>query len=273
MPLRIQLLMRPPLRLVHHLAKSGGTLISRCLGCMQNLVLLSEVHPLDSDKLGLIPHPLLQAHVWFNLFTTEQIREWETQGFPSFAEAIALVEQRVVEQEKILVLRDWNHLDCLGQPFWEPTQVLSTKKCLESQFDCREIATVRHPIDQWCSMQNIPALKHISLESYLTGYWDFLRACGEEMAIFRYEDFCQDPEKIMLLMCESLSIPYDANFIDKWMDYTCITGDTGNFHHTAIRAKIYPRSPELLQKFNDNPDYANVRDYLGYDENGVKVAT
>ena len=33
---------RPTLRLVHHMARSGGTLISKCLGCMTGVLLLSE---------------------------------------------------------------------------------------------------------------------------------------------------------------------------------------------------------------------------------------
>ncbi len=38
----------PVVRLVHHLARSGGTLISRCLGCMSGVLLLSEIHPLGT---------------------------------------------------------------------------------------------------------------------------------------------------------------------------------------------------------------------------------
>jgi len=36
---------KPRIRLLHQLGRSGGTLISRCLGSMQGVVLLSEIHP------------------------------------------------------------------------------------------------------------------------------------------------------------------------------------------------------------------------------------
>ena len=36
----------PPIRVVHHWACSGGTIISRSLAQLPNVVLLSEVHPL-----------------------------------------------------------------------------------------------------------------------------------------------------------------------------------------------------------------------------------
>ena len=36
---------KPTIRIIHHFACSGGTLISRCLSSMPNVFLLSEVHP------------------------------------------------------------------------------------------------------------------------------------------------------------------------------------------------------------------------------------
>ena len=39
---------KPGIRILHHMARSGGTIISRCLGCMKDVILLSEIHPLGS---------------------------------------------------------------------------------------------------------------------------------------------------------------------------------------------------------------------------------
>ena len=44
---------KPVIRLIHHFACSGGTLVSKCLSVMPNVFLLSEVHPhsdLQKDK-------------------------------------------------------------------------------------------------------------------------------------------------------------------------------------------------------------------------------
>jgi hypothetical protein len=34
------------LRMIHNMARSGSTLVCKCLGCMEGVVLLSELHPL-----------------------------------------------------------------------------------------------------------------------------------------------------------------------------------------------------------------------------------
>ena len=44
---------KPKLRIIHHLACSGGTLISKCLSALPNVYLLSEVHPHTSLALDV----------------------------------------------------------------------------------------------------------------------------------------------------------------------------------------------------------------------------
>jgi len=42
--------------LIHNLPRSGGTIISKCLGAQKNVILLSEIHPeafLISKKMGV----------------------------------------------------------------------------------------------------------------------------------------------------------------------------------------------------------------------------
>ena len=39
------------LRLVHNLPKTGGTIISKCLGAQKNVVLLSEIHPRGQEMI------------------------------------------------------------------------------------------------------------------------------------------------------------------------------------------------------------------------------
>src|SRR5918996_211348 len=61
---------RSPLRLLHQMARSGGTVISRCLACMSGVALLSEVH---ARATGFVD-PLAQAQAWFAPFGRA---EWE----------------------------------------------------------------------------------------------------------------------------------------------------------------------------------------------------
>src|SRR5512145_1245226 len=77
---------RPPLRLLHHMARSGGTLISKCLGCMSGVVLLSEIHPLGTNHFN----PLLQAQRWYGLLSTQDLIDLKGRGRIGFADAIEL---------------------------------------------------------------------------------------------------------------------------------------------------------------------------------------
>ena len=43
---------KPVIRIIHHLACSGGTLISKCISAMPNVYLLSEVHPFTDLGIG-----------------------------------------------------------------------------------------------------------------------------------------------------------------------------------------------------------------------------
>ena len=73
------------------MARSGGTLISRCLGCMDKVVLLSEIHPLG----GSVHNPLLQAYEWFGLFENAEVKGCLSREY-TFLEAFELIYQRVM---------------------------------------------------------------------------------------------------------------------------------------------------------------------------------
>lgn len=114
-------------------------------------------------------------------------------------------------------------------------------------------------------MQNTPNLSNITLTDYLAGYWNFLETCGPSMTFIHYEDFCQDPNREMELICEALELDYDRSFIDHWMSYFTITGDIEQLDkNNQIRLKIYPKNSEILKIFEDNQDYHKIISFLNY---------
>ena len=62
---------KPVLRVLHHMARRGSTVISRCLGSMDDVVLLSEIHPYGCS----VHNPVLQATEWFQMFTENELQE------------------------------------------------------------------------------------------------------------------------------------------------------------------------------------------------------
>jgi hypothetical protein len=254
---------RPTLRLIHHMARSGGTLISKCLGCMSGVVLLSEIHPLGTKQFN----PLIQAQRWYGLLSTHDLVELKARGRVGFVDAIELIRRRAEDCSQRLVIRDWSHLDFTGVPFVpKPAHRLLTAEALASRYDLRQVCTVRHPLDQWLSLSKLAVMQgHIDLAAFLTGYRRFAEvAVG--IGFQRYEDFTAAPAAAMKALCSSLQLKFDRHFAERWREYTFVTGDvSGNRGGGEIRP--VPRRPVaagLLTTLAANDDYRASLELLGY---------
>ena len=254
---------RPTLRLVHHMARSGGTLISRCLGCMSGVLLLSEIHPLGTAQFN----PLVQAQRWYGLLSSQDLAELRARGRISFVDAIDLIYRRAADAGQRLVIRDWSHLDFTGVPFVaRPAYRLLTAEALAGRFELRQVCTVRHPLDQWLSLRQL-AVVHgkLSLDGYLAGYRRFAEQ-AREIGFFRYEDFAADPSAIMKELCRRLEVRFDRHFTERWSSYAFVTGDVaGSRGGTEIQPA--PRrvvEPALLEQLAASPDYRASLELLGY---------
>ena len=251
-----------PIRILSNLARAGGTLISKCVGCMDNIVLLSEIHPLDRK----FHDPLIQAQSWYKLLRPEEVH-----GKPfDFIDAIRLIEQRCTERGKTLVIRDWAHLDFIGVPFIaRPACRLQLTELLAREFPIAQYALARHPVDQWLGTARLAVMRgKLGLEPFLAGYRRFAEQCVKT-GFMRYEDFTRAPEKEMRKLCIHLKLDFDARFIERWPDNRHVTGDmSGTSRGSGLRdIRPLPRQPidpALLGKFRANPDYRQAIALLGY---------
>ena len=250
------------------MARSGSTLMCKCLGCMEGVVLLSELHPGAWRRFN----PLKQAEEWFGLLTPGETAEILQQSDINYTKAIELIEQRCMERGHTLVLRDWAHLDYTGYPFvsnpgYQP--MLYTE--LAGHFDIIRISTTRDPVSQWQSLMQL-TLMHESLQSgafslaqYLSGYRKYAELCVAT-GFIRYEDFLRKPDLAMRKLCEHLQIKFDPGFIKNWPAYHTITGDIAN-PRSSHKIKMPPKrpvEPELRKQFLANADYHHACELLGY---------
>jgi hypothetical protein len=258
---------RPALRLVHHMARSGGTLISRCLGCMSGVLLLSEIHPLGTAQFN----PLVQAQRWYGLLSSQDLAELKARGRIAFADAIDLIYRRAADAGQRLVIRDWSHLDFTGVPFVaNPAYRLLTAEALAGRFELRQVCTVRHPLDQWLSLRQLTVVHgKLSLDAYLAGYRRFAEQ-ARAIGFFRYEDFAADPGAVMKELCRRLDVRFDRHFAERWSSYAFVTGDVAG-SRGGCQIRPVPRravEPGLLDQLSASPDYQTSLELLGYDHPG-----
>lgn len=252
-------------------------MISKCLGCMNGVMLLSETHP---EALGRWSNVLGQAREWHALTTPQECKAWLTRG-TGYADIIAQLNVRAEARASRLLLREWTHLDFAGVPFATPTQEPVATRALEERFSLRVVDTVRHPIDHWLSIRKIETMRALTLEAHLAACAAYARetaAIAGRLAdpsahtLLKYEDFCADPGASLRAMCQTLELGFDEGWASGWADNRHVTGDTADSRGNRRRAiaPLEPRErPEgLLEACLANPDYRDACDAWGYDPGG-----
>ncbi|MDZ4728943.1 MAG: hypothetical protein SH820_03260 [Xanthomonadales bacterium] len=229
---------------------------------MKDVVLLSEIHPLGSRMFN----PLQQAMEWYGLLQAAEF-EAASRDKISFSAAIALVAERCIDQGKILVLRDWNHLDFIGLPFVQPAYRPLLTESLQADFDLIRFASVRHPLDQWLSLTSNPVFANrLGVGKYLKSVRRFSEMAAAT-GFLHFEDFTADPDTALQQLCKALELPFDASYRDRWANYTNITGDVLPGRAQSSEIKPLPRQntdPQLQQAFTVRADYPRILQMMNY---------
>lgn len=254
------------IRVLHHLARTGGTLISKCLAAMESVALLSEVHP---NGMQLID-PVAQARDWLGLIGPQEAKDLQSKG-ASFTDIIRVAHTRARDHGKLLVVRDWTHLDYTAVPFRSaPTYRLTTSETLSETFSAvHKTASVRHPIDEWLSLRRLRIMAgRLTVHEYMRGYRRFAEAAAE-IGFVRYEDFTAEPDTALRFICDALQVPFDSTYTARWADYDRITGDVSRTGDA--KKEIRPQSPkqyslDIVREFTSSPDFSPAMNLLGYDE-------
>lgn len=258
---------KPVVRILHHMARSGGTIISKCLGCMGGVILLSEIHPFGYKKQYF--NPLWQAHHWFGLLRPMDLNKIKVGSPLGFQDAINMICERCMERNLTLVIRDWSHIDFTGWPHnMNPSYKLSTAYALSPYCKIINAATVRHPIDQWISFRESQSWvgKEYPIERYLFGYRKFAEVASR-IGYVKYEDFVENPSHALKKICTMLHVSFDPEYTINWRNYKSITTAPGprDSGSTIFKRPRRELSEELLGSFLNNKDYYISINLLGYD--------
>lgn len=246
-------------------------MISRCIGCMDEVLLLSEIHP----------HAKAQSMLGFSIIT--QAKKWHKLPLPAhlvedmpFVEKVNIIQQCCIEQGKDLVLRDWAHVDFIGPPVTRsPAGIFSLNQLLKDQFDVVACALVRHPMDMWLSVSRmkIIAQNKIDYKKFLQAYKSYLIQLGKTPVI-KFEEFTHKPGETMQRISDHLQIRFDSEFVHNWPRNRLLTGDMKHVSRaggsTEIKVLQRRQVPTVMnQAMRQNPNYTWILQHLDYQHDAI----
>ena len=240
------------IRLIHNLPRSGGTIMSKCLGAQKDVVLLSEIHPNGVEILKRmnkecdLGDPIFQAQEWNDLFEKEEYEKIKNFNY-DFEEKIQLIVEKVEKKNKKLIIRDWSFVDYFGIPFIQPTYKNSIIESLNKKFDILNFYILRHPLELYIScFKSLSFFKdNYKFDFFIKGYENFFSDTLKDK-IFTYEDFNNNPQDNLKKMCKILKINFDDDFIEN-LKKIKLTGDVKAVASTNIETKN-DVAPILIKK-------------------------
>ncbi|WP_207916078.1 sulfotransferase [Aquabacter spiritensis] len=250
---------RPPVRTIHHLACTGGTLISRCIAAQPNVQVLSEVDPLS-------PMRQQQSFVPSDLIALAQRGSRPPDAdvlVKIFLSGLSVLYEDARGRGHDLVLRDHSHSHFSYGPALPARS--SLRDIVVEAFPVRSVLTVRHPFDSFLSLKNNGWL-HFSpqtLHEYAVRYHAFLDHY-QGLECVRYEDFVADPAGQMQRICSVLALAYDSDFLHTFSAIK-LSGDSGRKgSFIAPRARRSHRD-ELAQEAAASDAFGALLGRLGYE--------
>lgn len=239
-------------------ARSGGTLLNRCLGSLHSTVVLSEVNPLGSGGGASIKAdtPYDQALRWYGI----HLKSREFSG--SILELLTICKQRGLS----LIVRDWsivNFVPMQQNNYKAPYKFLAVES-LEGSGNMAAFAFVRDAIDVFLS-------QGAEIHSFSTNYLRYVKAIVDlKVPVFKYEDFCQSPETILKSICALGGINFSESFWN-FPSFSNVNGDVqvkgksrGGRHDKIV---VLPRKRISAQKgklINNCEELKEANELLGY---------
>ena len=257
------------MRYLHSIGRCGSTIVSRCLGAMQGVILLSEIHPEQSAY-----DPLLEAKNWYGFPSEEEYSELVLRL--SFYGKLAYLQEEAERRGLHLVVRDWAYLDFRtpsGPPRpGRPTATLPRYRLaildVLAPLDPEplRVSIVRHPMQQWLSILDTKFIykDEADPDTYFHASRLFAELVAVRTRFIKYEDFGRDPQNAMVLLCEQLDLPLDPEWSKNWHDNHRVTGDPALLPEIAPPKKRKPPAG-VLERCLQNPDYRDACRALGYD--------
>ena len=254
------------LRLMHHWACSGGTLIAKCTASLPDVILLNEVNPLA--YLRLLKNPWQQTYCPTDI--CQQLAHQHNGKDPvlsmaAFGGAIESLLEKTTQQGLNLVLRCHDHVDFFCGPL--PRYNFSVTEAMQKRASLLSLLTVRHPLDCWLSMIHSKWDTQMSLSSLD----EFCQRClimlnaAADMPMIHYEHFVLEPSRHLSQIAQILALTFCEESLNNFGSVQ-ISGDSGRHGNTITPRNRQPVPRDLQLEMSQSLAYEDLCVKLGYND-------
>ncbi len=250
-----------PVRMIHHFACTGGTMISKCVASLPSTVMFSEIDPLSD---------LLTAASRFS--PTDILRPLRQSNHPvsnevvvkCFQSALITTRNELQKTNQKIVLRDHAHSRFCAEQ--DPAAKPTLREMVSDVLPPLSVLTIRHPLDSFLSLDaagwGAQFPDSFNLEEYARRYSLFLER-HDGIPVVLYEDFVKAPHKTLRRICEILDLPFAKAAIGQ-RDRTVLSGDSGR-HTKNISKRVRREVPkEVAKQRSASPLYQELCQRFGY---------
>lgn len=242
-----------PVRCLHHLACTGGSVIAETVAALPSVVLLPDIDPLsrlDIARPGARPRFAPSDVIHALKHAPRKVDD--AVIVETFRSSIACAATSLERRGQVMVLSEHSHSQFCT--VLDPESRPTLREMLRGSVPTLSLVSVRHPLDSLVCLRArgwghfMPS----SLEEYsrrATAFLDRHEGC----AILRYEDFRADPAASLTRICEILSLPHAQIALDH------LPGDNG--HGAPSRPEI----PPDLEAERHSAVYAGLCERLDYE--------
>jgi hypothetical protein len=240
--------------LIINYSRSGGTILSKCLGSLDDTVVISEVNPHLCAKYSVRE----QAKRWYNIDLKHD----------NYLDSVLELYQICININKRLIIRDWTFIDFTPSSLnnFTPSGKLSNMALLKKEVDVQAVGFIRDAIDIWISRWMPP--------NFFPYYKNYINALTTtNIPLFKYEDFCEDPELILKKICFETGLNFSESY-KNYIEFNNTTGDNTspivsrggkNKVITSLKRKKIPRS--IIKELNGNSDMIEINKIMKYPTN------
>ncbi|MCH8502354.1 MAG: hypothetical protein LAT77_10650 [Aliidiomarina sp.] len=257
-----ELLTQQPIRTIHHLSCTGGTLIAKCIAALPNVQLLSEIDPLSTlqDKSKPMFGP------------TDLIKQWRQSSrgasnddiIELFLTDMKVILKAATRAGQNVVIRDHSHSHFNSGP--EIPERPTIRRILQRAFDVKSLVTVRHPADSYVSMVKNGWHTHFQpsdFKEYCDRYFFFLENYSD-VYLIKYENFVKSPSDIMRKVANELALDYADTYLSTFSAIK-LTGDSGRTQTTIIEHEPRKEAITLREENAELVVYKELCSKLSYD--------